>query len=333
MRVNKLQLSFLKIKDWNDLKSFTSIKSLDLSWTNVRDANINILINLTYLTSLHLVKTSITDEGMNIIANLKLIMLNVSSCKQITNFGVDALKGMESLEELCVGRTNVTDEGIQNLINLRKLMVYDTKFAGHGMIKMKKLEYLNINYCVVTENGFNIIAKLKKLRNLQMCWCKFSNEWLKNLKKLDELNITGCDITDEDMISLQSVRSLNISKCSISNVGLNYLAHSEMLRELTLDIHGQTTNEGLKMLGQIVKLHITGIILSDELTDVVEKLTELNELTFNGHFILTNERVEKLKKHKSLRKFIMWGCGEGIGVMDGIEIKWDNIWCRITFLK
>ena len=94
---------------------FTSLRRLDLGYTNVGDrglAHLDGLINLEYLD---LVGTPITDAGLEHIERLSNLKELYLMGTKITDRGLARLKRLSSLQILYLDATGVTDDGVDDL--------------------------------------------------------------------------------------------------------------------------------------------------------------------------------------------------------------------------
>ena len=77
---------------------------------------------------------------------LNLVIINFNGT-QITDSGLEHLKGLTSIEELSLGRTRVTDAGFEHLkqlTRLKQLNVTDTQVTDAGLEQLKGLTNLNL---------------------------------------------------------------------------------------------------------------------------------------------------------------------------------------------
>ncbi len=77
----------------------------------------------------------------------------------VTDAGLEHLKGLTSLQELYLDGTEVTDAGLvhlKGLTSLRRLLLSDTKVTDAGLVHLKgltSLQALNLRYTKVTDAG------------------------------------------------------------------------------------------------------------------------------------------------------------------------------------
>jgi len=99
----------------NQVKKLDRLQKLDLSGSNVTDAELVHLKDLASLQTLWLSKTQVTDDGLSHLKGLKnLTWLELHGTK-ITDTGLTHLTGLTSLRHLEIQATKVTAEGAEKL--------------------------------------------------------------------------------------------------------------------------------------------------------------------------------------------------------------------------
>jgi internalin A len=88
--------------------------------TPITDKSLLNLGKLKELHELHLDKTKVTDKGLKSLAKMRLTALSLRHT-EISDAGLQELKGIATLRHLYLEGTNVTDGGIQVLSGLRDL--------------------------------------------------------------------------------------------------------------------------------------------------------------------------------------------------------------------
>jgi Leucine-rich repeat (LRR) protein len=105
------------------LKGLIHITYLELSETQVSDADLANVAELTNLTTLHLGETQITDHGLvhlQRLANLRELWLDDT---QVTHAGLDHLKNLVGLTNLRLSGASITDAGLKHLSGLTGLSI------------------------------------------------------------------------------------------------------------------------------------------------------------------------------------------------------------------
>ena len=91
---------------------------IDLHYSRVRDADLEMIDGLATLRTLNLYGTRITDAGLAHVtglAGLQTLHLNDTG---ITDAGLQHLQGLTNLRELGLNQTRVTDQGLRHLAGL-----------------------------------------------------------------------------------------------------------------------------------------------------------------------------------------------------------------------
>lgn len=144
--VRDIDLSEKKVGDKElaelmETRSLGSLRSLDLSKTQITGAGLAHLKGLNSLEILDLGNTKINDPDLEQLTSLpKLQSLGLNGT-QITDAGLDYLKALPHLETLDLSHTAIDDAGLQRLKtlkNLATLQVSDTKVTDAGVEALKK---------------------------------------------------------------------------------------------------------------------------------------------------------------------------------------------------
>ncbi len=110
-----LALSSIPKDSLATLKQFTKIAVLDLSGTQITDAELAHLKPLTGLRELQLIHNPLTDAGLvhlNGLTDLETLNLFATN---VTDAGLVHLKGLTKLKTLKLNATAVTDDGVSEL--------------------------------------------------------------------------------------------------------------------------------------------------------------------------------------------------------------------------
>jgi hypothetical protein len=97
------------------LKGLTRLRRLYLSGTRVTDRGLSRLEGLEHLEDLYLIGDAITDDGLEHIARLKGLRRLDLSGTRVTDRGLEHLQGLKELRTLDLAQTRVTRQGIQAL--------------------------------------------------------------------------------------------------------------------------------------------------------------------------------------------------------------------------
>jgi Leucine-rich repeat (LRR) protein len=228
----------------------TSLKSLELCYSSVRDVHIGKLtflpaleeLNLDScpigdwaighladnvvvpnLTSLDLADTDLTDIGMAHIAKFnKLIRLSLFYCN-ISNRGLRHVAQLTALEVLNLDSREISDDGLSHLANLRNLKSLDI-FSGR-----------------ITDAGCGHIAKITSLESLELCGGGVGDAGCTRLAMLEKL--TSLNLSQNERISnrgaaalaaLTNLKALNLSNTRVNSSALCFFGGLLKLQSLAL---------------------------------------------------------------------------------------------------
>ncbi len=287
----RLKYLFLRGPHFTDagcvhLKDISSLRMLSYheGVARITDAGLVHIADIPNLESLclHGMK-HITDEGIAHLAKMRSLKKLEIGSSQVTDRGLGYLSQIKTLErlELPQEQRGITDSGLAylgQLPNLRQLHVsrlhyndpkmnteYYTDKGLEALTRCTGLEELSIGSIGITDAGMDHIAKLAKLKRL---------------------NLFGCDnVTDKGLAKLAGIKSLTTLYVSHANITISGLAQLNSLSNLTtlrvydlrrggaiLDLSGLANLEDL-MLGFARK---SGEVFTD--ADLVS-LADLKRLT------------------------------------------------------
>ena len=124
------------------LKALASLQILHLFNTQIGDTGLIHLQGMTDLRELGLGRTRITDEGLVHLKGLTALQtLDFSWCSRITGAGLEHLKELTSLKELSLYKTKVTDAGLvylKGMTKLENLALPDLGTSDAGVAELRK---------------------------------------------------------------------------------------------------------------------------------------------------------------------------------------------------
>jgi Leucine-rich repeat (LRR) protein len=231
-RLRKLNLRGTDITDISlpHIAELTGLKSLDLSYTQLGDVGIESLPALAELEELNLGGTRISGLNLSVLKLLpKLRKLsfngiqrrNAGACWSplITDLDLDAIAELSGLEELnlgvgvSLGRTGVP--------------------VGAGNCRVA-------GGIRITDLGLGRLARLKKLRRLDVSGAKITPAGLKLLQTLplERLNLWNCATLDDSaaavLAAIPTLSNLDLSYTSAGDATLETLATLPHLKYLYL---------------------------------------------------------------------------------------------------
>jgi hypothetical protein len=162
----------------------------------------------------------VTDAGLEHLKGLtSLLTLDLNNTK-VTDAGVVYFKGMTSLQTLWLNNTKVADSGLEHLKGLTSLLTLylnDAQVTGTGLEHLKELSSLQtmlLNNTKVTDAGLEHLKGLTSLQALLLNNTKVTDAGLVHLKELTSLqtlDLRGTSVTTTGVAVLQSA----LPKCKI----------------------------------------------------------------------------------------------------------------------
>lgn len=205
----------------------------------------------------------------------------------------------------------VTDETIQSIKESHKLSGIDVEWSYITTIslthltKIANLTYLNIaNSKGIKEKELDTILYFKKLTYLNLSGCHVTDRLLNqfgSFNQLKTLNLTLCEsITDTGLKSLsefcQSLQSLDLNCLSIKKIAS--LANLKNLKELTLlRYEGDIPSEEYASLGALENLQllfISSCSIKDKDLAFISNLTKLVDFEINSCFDISDNGLNHL---------------------------------------
>lgn len=189
-RLREIQLSSTEVKD-ADLQSIhglPELSALRLNHTSISDAGFVLLKDLPALRLLEVVETRITDDGLKHLTNLPSVTWLTLQSTFVTDAGLPHLKALPNLRELRLSHLPITDQGLvhlEGLTGLRLLEVYETGVTDAGMASVKKLKnltWLNLVGTKLTDAGLAELKDLEGLRNLSVARTKATDQGIRGFE-------------------------------------------------------------------------------------------------------------------------------------------------------
>jgi Leucine-rich repeat (LRR) protein len=244
------------------LKSLTNLRSIAFEKSAITNAGLEALKNHTKLRNLKLASSAITDEGLSHLAELtELVVLSLQECK-ITDQGFDFLSKLTKLKELVVFKSDVSTGPLKAFTNaqeLSKLNLRGTKLTSQDLIAhmeaFKNLQDLEISETAVDDTALPTIAKLPKLKALNVWRTKVSDQGLESLVSigLTRLNLDDNpaigDMGMEQVAKMTTLEWLHVGKTKITDAGLAKLETLNRLAELRIN-DTVVSEEALKQFQQ-----------------------------------------------------------------------------------
>ncbi len=229
-----------------------NVIAVHLGRTWVDDAELLDLAKLPKLVRLDLSHTRITDEGLlHLRSQTQIQDLSLFYAEQITDQGMNAIKGWKNLKQLNVRGTRIGDGTLAIVGNLTSL------------------ESLDIAYTEVTDNGLDALVPLTHLTELSLGRSKLGEnalEVLRLMTTLQSLDLGGPhpgpegkretggsplpDSVPRAIATLKELRVLRLDHSHITADGLRVMASLDGVQKLALQGCEFVNDDALRELVQ-----------------------------------------------------------------------------------
>lgn len=251
-RLRSLHLDELPITDAGiaSLKSFKGpLASLDLRDCALTNAAMEHLAGIKSLRAIRLSgangKTSVDDTGIAFLATLPSLKVLAADELFVSTAGLEALKGVGSLEELYLKSTLVDDDSMliaAGFPNLKKLRISKTQVSNDGLKHLtacRKLEDIDLSEnSLLNDDGMIHVGAITSLKRLNLWRVSVSDSGtakLASLTNLEWLNLDNTQLSDAGLPALKDMTRLtflHLGSTSISDTGLPLLEHLTSLKDL-----------------------------------------------------------------------------------------------------
>ncbi|MBY0523630.1 MAG: protein kinase [Gemmataceae bacterium] len=187
-RITAIDLTATEVKDadLDRVQALADLAVLRLNRTTISDAGLEKLHDLPQLAMLELVETQITDEGLkHLPPSLTWLTLDGTL---VTDAGLPYLEALPHLRELRLNRLRITDDGLARLgtlTGLRLLELYEcgvTDAAMKHVGKLKNLTWLMLSGTRLTDAGLAELKDLAGLRNLFLARTEVTEAGIKDFQ-------------------------------------------------------------------------------------------------------------------------------------------------------
>lgn len=213
-----------------------------------------------------------------------------------------ALQGCGGPRELDLSRTQVTDAGLEALRGVDRICVLrldDTAVAGPGLrhLRLGNTSYdedwevlLSLVRTPTTDAGLSNVLHIPKLQVLDLTGTKVTGPGLRQLhtlKQLHSLRLTDCAVDDDGLTVLDgwtTLYTLDLGGTRITDAGLKRIARLKQLQALSL-AHTGITDQGLANLAGLnglTSLALDDTTIGDGALPVVKSVLRLQALSLNG---------------------------------------------------
>lgn len=259
-------------------KGFHGLWQMDLSQSDIADADMSVLGEMTQLRHLFLHDTELGDavlEATSKLPNLETLDLSRS---KITAAGLAKWHPPKKLKTLMLIECDIGEgslNGLKDHAELEILRLCDTKTVSSNLInlgQLPKLDEIDLSGTLVDGSCIPWIAKQYQLSTLRLADSKLSAEDVievgRQFVKLREISLERLPITDKAIRLLSHGRRLNTLDLSgtefIDEMTPNMFGKTSMIALQDLEIDGtQVTAEGIVRL--VEQTRLTRLVISEKL--------------------------------------------------------------------
>ncbi len=210
---------------WERLGRLSQVEMLDLSLTNITEADVSSLVTMTGLKELNIGGNSLTDAALNQLAKLEnLEVLRIQGNRQINGSGLKAFvqsKRQPGLRGLYASGTALTREGMSNVKKIGSLEVFEfasSQLSDQLLFELKgatNLKTLSVAGNNLTSASGLTIKTMRNLENLDLQRNPMvTAQMLASLSTLTELSQLNLTKTSCTLSSVQEFRRRQ-KKCTV----------------------------------------------------------------------------------------------------------------------
>ena len=240
--VAELRINTDKVTDISPIRVFNALRVLNLSGTHIEWRGNSPLSELAplkgmafdRLTYLDLAYTKVTDAGMELFKDCTaLTHLNLDDTK-VSDAGMESFKNCKGLTFLFIGDTQVGDSGLahfQNCTGLTSMNLANTKVRDAGMKHLRNctnLETINLTDTKIGDAGIEQLKDCKSLGNINMAGTQVGDAGLASLKDCKKLWLISLDRTQVSEAGLAYLKGCKgLSTCSLASTKVTDLTRAE----------------------------------------------------------------------------------------------------------
>jgi internalin A len=295
------------------------LHTLNISTTKFTDEDFNAIQGLTSLREFGIdsgdaCKTlSITGSGFKHLSKMNSLLSFSCLFSTIQDESLAYLKPIKTLRYISFwGNKQIRGEGLhhfQALPDLSKLSLYCCPIENVGLsnlVNCNSLEFLELSYTNITDDGLSHLAKLPALKELMLPEGTTA-KGLRHLSGMSKLEKLSLQTRLEDsgfsyLTNLPNLKSLSLNRnTAVSDEGLKDLSGFSSLESISIDSN-KMTGEGLKYLKSIPALKEVSLNLT-MIND--EGMQYLSGLPITGislrNTVVTDRGLEAIKDLVSLK--------------------------------
>ena len=306
---------------------FPKVRDLSLAGAKVTRRGVEQLRSVTTLPSLDLSHTQLTGDALEVVAQLSgLTDLKLAGCHWVRDEHLELLSPLTHLDRLDLEDTSITPAGLKHLQSLGALTVLRLNrcfaindAAVEPLCRLSKLQILDLTSCEISSRGAVqlrrelpdtlIVLPVSSLRDLRHLSSKLTFGGtdrgmttslgfkaqqlspgdlgcLNYLTDLASITLDETTVTDEMLMELgtrPALTSLSLRNTLITDEGLKALAGFPNLSNLNL-LGTRIAGPGLRHLSHLTQLKtlILDAPSEDELWDALSQLTRLDRLEIHA---------------------------------------------------
>lgn len=240
-----------RIRRSNWQGKISSLATLELNYSSVKDSHLIRLLNLNKLQELKLGSCPVGDAALahladnNVTPNLRVLDL---SDTDVTDQSMPKIAKFTKLERLSLFCCSITNRGLRHIGTLLELQALDLDsrdVTDDGLVylkDLKRLKSLDLFSGRFTDAGCYYISNMTSLESLELCGGSISDmgccRLASRLSHLVNLNLSQNDrITNRGaaaLAALLNLETLNLSNTRVDSHGLKFFSDLRKLKALTL---------------------------------------------------------------------------------------------------
>ncbi|MBC8352870.1 MAG: hypothetical protein H8E66_12820 [Planctomycetes bacterium] len=300
---------------WAQLSSLEQLKVLDLSGSNITDADLGAFANTSQLETFKLNETQVSDDGWAKLPRFPELQHLGLSNTEITRLTLEALPKLDALEiertpleslrlvDLPMLTLSVTLAGSGPMtIELSNLPAFESFNAQHQCIdrmilrELPALNHLELTGSTVNDSMLSNVGDFASLKLLLVGETEITDATLSRigeLANLDRLDVSETPITDKGLASLSDklpLTILNLTGTKVTDDGLRHLPRLQQLRQVLLgrtEVHGP----GLQHLSRLGGLQTLSLEETKVTSDSLKHLRGVGQLNW---LRLSDTRIDDL---------------------------------------
>ena len=256
-----------------------------------------------------------TDSDMEVIGSLRGVEeLSVGACPQVSDTGIQQLKGWTNLKGLKLFGKNLTSACTSILPGMNQLtsLTLSEKFGDSALANIEwltQLQTLELNQGV-TDEGMSHLRPLANLKELVLSRCQIKGtglKYLEGMSQLRELKLDGSVITSlEALPALPGLERLSLNKAVLASPAMAPVAKQSKLKFLDLT-QIKVGAEGLSELSQLGSLEMLFFMENSVNPESAAALARFPALTqlFLDRCQFTDQELRLFKINSTLSRLSM----------------------------